>query len=62
MQDELGRVIAMDVWIAAKKRSLQDLRSKQTEVDSLDGAVSQLEQQQEQIARKVCRKSQFIKI
>ncbi|CAM6128294.1 unnamed protein product [Calypogeia fissa] len=52
-KDELGRVIAMDVWIAAKKQSLQDLRSKQTEVDSLEGALTQLQQQQEQISRKV---------
>lgn len=53
MQDELSRVIAMDLWVAAKKKSLQELRNKQTEVEFLEGALTQLQQQKFEIEKKV---------
>ncbi|BBN06555.1 hypothetical protein MPTK1_3g22150 [Marchantia polymorpha subsp. ruderalis] len=52
-KDELSRVIAMDLWVAAKKKSLQELRNKQTEVEFLEGALTQLQQQKFEIEKKV---------
>ncbi|KAL2632582.1 hypothetical protein R1flu_004061 [Riccia fluitans] len=52
-KEELSKVVAMDLWVAAKKQSLQDLRSKQTEVELLEGAMTQLRQQGMEIGKKV---------
>lgn len=45
--------MAMEVWMAAKEQSSQELRSKKIEVEQFAGALEQLRGQCEQLQKQV---------
>ncbi|XP_073389591.1 uncharacterized protein [Physcomitrium patens] len=52
-KEELSKFMAMEVWMAAKEQSSQELRSKKIEVEQFAGALEQLRGQCEQLQKQV---------